>query len=438
MSVCQCQRLVPPLYGLALIVAMTSGMARAQAPARSSTEQQPQLAVWGGYGDSDNIGRTSLPEPGTYSSLGLFLGLERQTSRLEAAINSDVEYRSYSDETFENDAVGTLDARALVGLVQDRFSWEFEGNLDQGQSDPFAARGPNNRETIKYLSTGPQLDIPFGRTSLMMSANRSARRYERSAQVDNDSNDFQIALARQTRPATSFALVAASSETEYVDGLAPTYQIDRLFVRIEKTSSNGTLSADLGTNEISSDAQKRRDPLLNLTWDWSVGARSTLGITAAQGFTNSGDVGTGGSTLVTTDPAEQKTLGVNYSLGGERTTFRAGIGAGEEDYAGSTAIDNDYQSAVLTIDYRVTMRLSIGARYDRYDREYTGTVPTSQEETTAGIWLNRTLGRRFSIALDVSRYESTGIDRVEETRSEFRFAYSPTGDTSRALTSIGR
>ena len=143
---------------------------------------------------------------------------------------------------------------------------------------------------------------------------------------------------------------------------------------------------------------------------------------------------------MTPDPFEQKSLGFSYGLAGDRTSFIAGFEVGEEDYAGGLVIDNDYQSSNLTVDYRVTQRLNVGLSYNRYNRDYQETTAPSpsQEDRTAGVRMNLTIGRQFSIALDVSRYEATGNQLVEETRSEFRFAYSPTGDTPRALASIGR
>jgi hypothetical protein len=419
---------------------MMSGAALAQQPAGRQTEPQKQLIVWGAYGDSDNIGRASTLESGSYHSLGLFLGLGRQTARLDTAISADIEYRGYSDDTLESEAVGMLDARALVDVVQDRFAWNFEGSLDQAQQDPFAARGPNNRETVTNLATGPRLDIPFGRTSLMVSASRTAQRYEESEQFDNDSDYYELGLSRQVRPTTALALVGTSSEAEYVDGVAPTYRIDQLFVRIDSTLRRSTLSVDVGTNEISFEAQSRRDPLLNLSWSRLVGARSTLGITAAQGFTDTGDIGIGGSAIVTATPFEQETIGVDYSLAGSRVTIGVGITTGQEDYAGGTMIDNDYRSTDLTIGYSVSARLRIGFRYEFYDREFQDSLApsTTQEDTTAGLWLDRSLGQRFSIAFDISRYEATGSQRIEESRWEFRFMYSPTGRTSSAMGSIGR
>jgi hypothetical protein len=266
------------------------------------------------------------------------------------------------------------------------------------------------------------------------------RRYGESSEFDQDIEDYQIALERQVRPATSFGLVAASGETEFVDDIAPNYRIDQLFLRVNRTLSRSTLTADLGTNEISSDTQSRRDPLLNFAWNRFVGTRSNLGIIASKGFTGTGDIGTGGSGFATATPFERQRVGVLYGLTGGRTDAAFGINAGEEDYAGGSEIDNDYESVNLEILYRATTRLDVGLRYERYDREYQdSTMPAaSQADRTTGIWLNRNLNRRLSIAFSVWHYETISDRRVDETTWEFRFVYSPTGDTSSAMGSVGR
>ena len=427
-----------PLLSIAFFAA---GSVLAQPPEAEVAERDNGLAVWAGYGDSDNIGRTPTPESGTYRSVGLFLDLDRETARLDASISSDIEYRRYSIDSYDNETVGYFDGQALIDLIEDRFSWNFSERLDQGQLDAFAPIGPNNRETINVFTHGPRLDIPFGRTSLGMSAYRSQRRYDESAQIDNENDNFEISLARQASRTASYALVASTSETEFEGNIAPGYEIDRVVIRMNKLQSRGELNVDIGTNEISSATQSQRDPVLSVDWSRSLSGRSDIGIAALREFSDSGNyAGDAAGTLVTTAPFEQKRLDVSYDLTGARTSVSLGMGIGEEDYAGGTTFDNDFENAYLAITYRSTARLQFGFDYDLYDR----TSPvmagpgSSQEDRTAGVWLNRLLGRSFSVALDISRYEGSGAFSVDETRTELRFSYSPTGDTAAALQSIGR
>jgi hypothetical protein len=270
---------------------------------------------------------------------------------------------------------------------------------------------------------------------------RSARRYDESTQIDNDNDIYQLALARTTSPTTFVALVAGTSETNYENDVAPTYEIDEVFLRIDKAQPHGRFTADIGTNEIGSGTQSEKSPLLNIDWTRSMRSRSTLGISASREFTDSGsDVTSGAGVFVTTAPFEHKRVDLTYYFTGERTTVSLAAGVGEEDYAGGTDLDNDFQNDFLTVAFRASVRLDLGIRYEQYDRESpesTG-LANSQSDRTFGIWLNRTLGEKFGVALNVSRFEGSGIESIDETRTEIRFGYSPTGSTSSALRSTGR
>jgi hypothetical protein len=427
------------MSGRALLLISVGEVALAQPPA--SPESEPsELAIWAGYGDSDNVGRTPIPEEGTYRSVGIFAGLEHVSPRLDAEIDSDLEYRAYSEEALDNETIGTLDAHALVDMVADRFAWNFAGTLNQGQQDPFAARGPNNRETIKVLTTGPRLDVPFGRTNLGFSAMRSARRFDESTQIDNDSDSYEVALSRQARPRLNLALVANTSETTYVDSpLLMPYDIDQFFVRMNRTLSGGTLSADLGTNKIASGQQNSQNPLLDVTWDGSLGTRSRLRVSSSRQFMDSGTYqGATGDTLVTTDPFEQERLEIAYRLTLDRTIATLGALIGQDDYAGESPLDNDNQSINATLEHRFSSRISVGIRYLLYERDYGAGTGSTAEDRTRGMWASCNVGRHLTIGVSVSRFESEGLQQVDETRKEVRLAYGPRGEVSRAFASIGR
>src|SRR5690349_16375142 len=92
-------------------------------PLETGPPQRKDLAVWYGHVESDNLERTPGGEEGSYESVGLLLGLERTSTRLDANIDADLEYRRYSLNTLDSETVGTLNAAADVAIVQDRFSW---------------------------------------------------------------------------------------------------------------------------------------------------------------------------------------------------------------------------------------------------------------------------------------------------------------------------
>ncbi len=433
---------------ISTVAALACGATLAQPAEDVVAPPENEFAVWAGYGRSDNIGRVTIPESGSYRSVGFLAGLERETARLNAGIDANVEYRNYSLHVYDNETVGALDAHALVDLVEDLFAWNFQESFDQGQIDPFEASGPGNRETINVFTHGPQLSIPFDRTSLTFAANRSKRRYDESVQIDNDNDHYELAVMRQTSTIGSVGLVASTDQTEYVDGLTSEYEIERLFFRVNRTYRNGQLSADLGTNEIGSGPQSRRDPLVAITTTRMLSARSELRLVATRSFTDSGSQtqsplglpGTPANIIVTTAPFEQKNLELGYSLTQERTRFGLRFGVGEEDYAAEASLDHDFEMWSLSLDHDISRGFDIGFSYDFYERDFQGSASpgVAEEESTAGVWLSWALGRRFGLGLGVSRYERSGTTSVDENRTVFRFSYSPTDNASSAVASMGR
>jgi hypothetical protein len=279
-----------------------------------------------------------------------------------------------------------------------------------------------------------------------MTAYNSRRRYDESAQVDNDNEHYELALMRQTSSTGSVGMVVSTDQTEYVDGLASEYEIDRIFFRVNRRYRNGELSADLGTNEIGSGSQSRRDPLIAISMTRMLSARSELRLLASRQFTDNGlqtqsplgPPGAPANIIVTTAPYELQNLEVGYGLTQERTRFALRFGIGEEDYAAGTALDHDLELLSLSLDRDISRSLGIGFSYDLYERDFQDAATVAEEEGTTGIWLSWALGRRFGLGVGMSRYERSGAVDVDESRTVFRFSYSPTDSPSSAVASMGR
>jgi hypothetical protein len=86
------------------------------------------------------------------------------------------------------------------------------------------------------------------------------------------------------------------------------------------------------------------------------------------------------------------------------------------------------------------MLLKLGLALDNVMREYTDTVVALEDtkDRVISAWVDRVLGRRFSVSFVLSRYEREATDRFDENRYEVRFSYSPTGSSSAALPFAGR
>jgi hypothetical protein len=423
----------------------------ADAAATPTTEAEQTLAAWFGHVESDNLARTASPEEGSFDSVGVVVGLERASTRLDASIDADIEYRSYSLDTLDSETVGTLNAAAEVDIVQDRFSWSFTDAYGQGISDPFSGIGPGNRQKINVIGTGPRVVVPMGSlTSLELRGTYSERRFDESTEVDSDSLLYELGVYRQTSLTARLGFVASSNDVDYVDVIAPKYQIDRLGLRYEKELATGRVLADAGKNEISTGGFHSDEPFYNFVWTRSLTARSELSLRAGREITDAGTAlgtalvpGLEGSSftdvVVTPNPFEQRRFGASYVLTMSRTVVSAGLDSLKDEYIGNALYDNESTTMHLSFVRTISPRLSFGVGYDRIDRDFTdaGVQPDGQDDWT-GAWLNRGFGRRFSLGFGISSYNRAGAESYDERRYELRFGYSPTDSSAVAMGSVGR
>jgi hypothetical protein len=459
----------------ALVALVSSGFAAAQPPgnpppappagaqapasadadasaARAANEPERTLAAWFGHVESDNLARTVTPEDGSFDSIGLLLGLDHVSTRLAASIDADLEYRSYSLDSLDDETIGTLNGAAEVDIVEDRLSWSFTDAYGQGITDPFAGIGPGNREKVNVIGTGPRLSLPIGgRTTLEMGGTYSERRFDESTQVDSDSLLYELGFYRELSLTARVGLVVSSNDVEYVDVIAPKYRIDRFGLRYEKELATGRVLADLGKNEISSGGFDSDEPSYNFVWTRSLTARSELSLRAAREITDAGAAlgtslvpGLEGSSftdvVVTPNPFEQRRFGASYRLTMSRTVVSAELGSWKDEYIGNALYDSDSTTIHLAFVRTVSPRLSFGVGYDQIDRDFSdaaGAQPDGKDDWT-GAWLSRAFGRRFSLGVAISSYDRSGLDSYDEQRYELRFGYSPTDSGATAMASVGR
>jgi len=442
--------------GLLVAFAAHGALAQAQQPARPADPapaETPErgVALWLTHAESDNVARTEGSERGSYDGLGVLLDLSHESTRFDSSLNTNLELRRYSDDLIDNEPVGTLDGQMNVGLVPDRVSWLLQESYGQGQTDAFAATGPNNRESINVFTTGPRFDLPLGgRFALSAGAMFSSRRYDESASLDSDAETYDVGLFRQTSQRTRYGLVLAANEIEYDVTGALAYDIDRASLNYERAFATGGVSLAVGTNEVSILGQTTDEPLFNFAWSRELATRSTLRIEAAREFsdtatnltTDLGQTPVGGdpSALVSASPFEQERLFVSYALAGARTDLDVSLGTAEENYLGGL-LDNDNTTTRVSLQRTVTPRLAFGIGLYHVEREFAGTStqPARDDtEKTISAWVNRSLGRLFDLALVLTSYEFRGDQHFDEDRYEIRFTYSPSDSASDALGAAGR
>lgn len=428
----------------------TGGPAVQQPAAAADTRN---FALWLSRATSDNVARLDGGGRGSYDGLGVLFDIGQQSRRLESRLDTNVEFRRYSDDGIDDEPVGTIAGLLDVGLVPDRLTWGFEETYGQIQTDAFNASGPSNRESLNVFTTGPELDLPLGAsTRLSAAARRSTRGYDESDALDNDATMYELGLFRQARETTRYGLRWTTNEIEYDVTGVPPYDIDRTSLHYERRFSSGGVNIDVGTNELTFLDTTTDEPLFNFEWSRDLATRSTLRVVAAREFSDTGaslradlsqgPVGSDSRVLLSSSPFEQKRLFVAYSVGGTRTEVTLGLGASEDSYVQESGLDNDNTTAQASFRRTVTPRLDFGVDLYRVGREFPASAAgPARDDTdeTIGAWVNRSIGRLFGLAVVLSRYErGSEAESFEENRYEIRFTYSPSSSATAALGAVGR
>jgi hypothetical protein len=415
---------------------------------------EPQVTVWLGHAVSDNVARSITDTSGSYDSLGLVVRLGHDSTRVEARLDGDLEFRAYSVEDAEvaDETIGNLDGSANIGIVPGRLNWTFRGNRGQGARDPFAPVGPFNRESILTLGSGPVLNLPLGaRTNLSVGSEYSTRRFGESANVDNDAVLHRLEIFRQASLTGRFGISFTSSDIDYPDvAAAPSYQIDRASLRYDRVLNTGRVIAAMGRNKIDMGVAKSDEPLLEFEWARDIATRSSLTIRGGRGFTDSGNFLTITSepaatsnvmdVVISASPVERKSAEMSYRLNGTRMGAEIAFGSFDDAFLTNPALDNESTYTRVALNRTVSDRLTVNVAWSRLLRDATDSSIASpqNEDSFLSAWINRTLGRRFSLAFIANQYERGGPDSFDDRRYELRVGYTPVRNANSGIGLVGR
>ena len=110
---------------------------------------------------SDNIQRAEFGEESeNIGMVGLKVDTEHQSRGYSAYLDADLEYRTYLNDSFDDENFSFLSAGARINVVPNFFSWNFENRFGKISRNPFAVETPATREDINVFSTGPLFTVP--------------------------------------------------------------------------------------------------------------------------------------------------------------------------------------------------------------------------------------------------------------------------------------
>ena len=374
-----------------------------------------------GASRSDNVARTDTLEiEETIALVGLALDLQHESRRVAASLVTDLEYRNYTDNTFDDEVVGSLNADLELQLAPEVFSWLFQYQFGNLQTNPFLANTAFNRQNVNQFSTGPDLRIRLGsNTALELGGRYHSTRYEIS-DIDNDVLGSRVSLVRALSPYRSISLNVTADRVEYDNTLLNSnYDRQTAYFGFESEVPRGSITVNLGYNEIHDNGEVVDGNLINIAWDREISPSTTFRLAYDQGFTDSSDFlgqsqpgegfGEPQNTPGVSDPFENRqfSLGLNYNR--NNNNFFASLLYNEDEYVTNSLLDRNRSelragfSKVLGSAWRI--RLS-GA-LQRTDFVATG---REDDDTVISAGLSRQLSRMIGVNLDFTRFDRDSSD----------------------------
>ena len=392
-----------------------------------------------GASNSDNVTRVEEdPVEDTYALAALDLNYEQESRKVETNITTDLEYRNYEDDTFEDEVVGALDGQILLKFVPEVFSWEIRDVFGNLQSNPFQPNSPGNRENVNRFETGPDLRIGLGSVSaLELGARYNITRYEES-NIDNDTLSGRVSFVRRLSPHRALSLNVTGDDVEFEDTiLNRDFTRYAAYVGFASEISRGTLIVNVGYNELREDDEVADGNLVNVEFTRSFSPTFTFTLGYYQGLSDASDQIGGlqeseqgfGSTYDAAgvaDPFDYQRFSVLLeSTRGQNSFYISGL-YDEYEYLTATLLDSE--AAEIRVGYTRTLgsawQVRLGGGFKKTDFSFSDRV---DEDTGWELGLSRKFGRSLGVGLDyyfVDRESDAAGRNYRENVIRLAFSYT--------------
>lgn len=396
-----------------------------------------------GIGRSDNILRTEEdPIEENISTFGIQLDFLSSGRKGLIDIVANGDYVSYRDDTFDSEFVGGATLFANYSFVEEVFDWNLEYLYGQQVFNPLSPVRPDNREDVTLLTTGPELNLAMGsRFFARIAADYSATNYEINPN-DNDRIGVRASIGRRLSATRTLSLVGENQRVDFDDDVlaGPDYDNQGLFLRFESLNPRGSLTVDLGVNELELDGvdAKSDGTLFRVDWIREVAAGMELGLGAGSRYSDQGDIfrflrnvsidlRDTEDVAGVTAPFRNDYATATFGIDRERTRLNLVALYSDEDYEGDATLDREVRRLDLSVTRSFTRKIfgELGARtlsrkflgLDRDDRDVQYTL-------ALGYWITPTFSARLSFQ-HFDRSSNQDVTEFDEERVFLRFSYVP-------------
>jgi hypothetical protein len=434
-----------------------------------------------GIGETDNVTLAPTDKISqTIATIDANFSVAERSRLFDVNATGNFSDLDYLQHAYGNELLGRFDGIADAAIVPGRLVWTLRDDFGQSVLDPYTPVTPNNIENINYVTTGPDLKLPFGGINFVDLSARYARAQYQISPFNSNRVLGSIAVGREVSAGGSVSLNANTERVMFDNTVINTdFERSSGFGRYElhgaRTDFVGELGGTVvgqagaptalflgngapGTNVTfdpqppaitsrASGSGSLSGPLAKFELSRSISASAKLILRAGRDLTDSSSsfstqtTGVAGINPITPAALTSDSYRVTYASAGwqykrNRTTL-AVTGRWERDiYPGLPNLDVTLPGADARVERRLTRALTaqlVGSwNKTDYPREALASQvigSTDYANTILGASLIWRHGRGLNIRLrlDHDTYSvSNGNTGYRETRGFLTVGYSPT------------
>lgn len=414
-------------------------------PVFAQTAKQFGLTVSLGAEYSDNVGRTNANEESdTALDAGLVLSYSRDRGALLAAIATDLRYRTYLDGRFDDELLGGASVRLSYELIPDRVDWVLEDEFGKSFIDPRRVESPLNRQNVNSITTGPDIRIPLGAITSIVSELRATQVWYEESDFGSVQYSAAAGLSRQLTETNSLAAIVQEDRFEYDDlPQDADFKIRSAYLRFEGSGSRTRLTAKGGATRLDMSGDESSGALVDVSLTRTITTRSKLVFNAGTDLTDATGAfrrGRSGVDLaaddtfrtISADPLRSNFAIASWSYAGASRSLDVALQWRREEHERNVELDRDRIGADLTLTRRLKPSLS-GSVYASYFEDDFESLDSGFDEWALGFGFDWKMARGYSVALRAEHRDgaadlapnSPTLGKFVENRVSLRLSYTP-------------
>jgi hypothetical protein len=245
-----------------------------------------EFGVSVGLGESDNVTLSSTDTKSqTMALVGLDFDVRRRGLRLKTDLKGDFGYLDYLQNAYRRQLIGRFDGEIAFGLIPDRLTWVVQDNFGESAVNPYATPTPSNLESINVVSTGPDLLLRPGESTLLRLAARYTYSHYETSPFDGKRTLGIATVGHDLSLASSVSLNAVGERLRFDNTVINTnYDRRKLYLGYDVRGSRTELSVNVGATQTNGSGHWISTPLVELDGSRALSRYSKLTFVVGRQF----------------------------------------------------------------------------------------------------------------------------------------------------------